>query len=75
MLGLHSRMFNLIELVIALTVTGTFCLPECGLVRKDQKDIMMIPSEFKLANQDRLLIVILSVIGSVSSGTFVSGLK
>jgi len=54
-LGLHSRIFNLIELVVALIATGTFCLPECGV--------------------DRLLIVILSVIGSVSSGTLVSGLK
>jgi len=54
-LGLHSRIFNLIELVVALIATGTFCLPECGL--------------------DRLLIVILSLIGSVSSGTLVSGLK
>jgi len=54
-LGLYSRLFNLIELVVAFLVTGTLCLPECGM--------------------DRVLIVILSVIGSVSSGTLVSGLK
>jgi len=54
-LGLYSRLFNLIELVIAFLVTGTLCLPQCGM--------------------DRVLIVILSVIGSVSSGTLVSGLK
>ena len=32
-LGLYSRLFNLIELVIAFLVTGTLCLPECGMVR------------------------------------------
>ena len=32
-LGLYSRLFNLIELVIAFLVTGTLCLPQCGMVR------------------------------------------
>jgi len=32
-LGIHSRIFNLLELVVALVYTGTFCLPPCGLDR------------------------------------------